>query len=917
MLLLGSLLSGLPLAAVAQTGIGTTTPNASTRLDIVSSNRGVRLPQVNLVSVTDGTTIALPATSLLVWNTNAALPNGAGYYYNSGTPASPNWVKLVDSDSGVLTADNGLNKAGTTVKLGGNLTAATTVTNNGNALNFAGSGTTTTFTSAGLVGIGTASPAQRLHVAGTGGTPNVRLGSLSGTGVRMVTADANGDLSTNKTGVDNGLFWGLLGNSGTNPTTNFVGTTDNQALAFRTNNVEGMRLATTNFLGVNTNAPTLGRIHVYDNSGAGAAEDNISIEAASGGAPSFVTYSANTSNTANVTNNQQIGSFDFRVRIGGSYQASTLIGGLYRGDGTTNLSALRFLTSATEQMRIDENGNLGIGIANPQKRLHVAGTSGTPNVRIGSLSGTGVRLVTADANGDLNTVTTGAGIGITGSTISNTGVVTANNGLTVTTNNVQLGGNLVKATTVTNNGFALNMAGSGVTTTFTSGGDVGINTTSPLGRLEVVGASVADPGAGDDIDVTSISDAVSAMPAFITRHARGSTVAAPANLQTGDNLGAFHMFGRVNGGWQPLSSVTGGYTGDGTTVSSDMRFTTSNGERMRIDDAGKVGIGTTTPAQRLHVAGTSGTPNVRLSSLSGTGVRIVTADANGDLSTGATGSLINPANGAFWGLTGNSGTTPGTNFVGTTDNQDLAFRTNGTEKVRFTTAGYVGVGTTAPLNRIHIVSANSDGLGDNDFLYDSYTGSSVFSTAFNIRHARGTLAAPQNLQVNDELLSISASGRAGGAFQPLSQINMNYTGNGTTALSTMDLLTSGVLRVRLDDAGNVGINNSTPVANLDVAGDVKLGTNGTVFNDIVRGTGTMGAAVSVPANSTATTTFNITNAVVGGTVSVSPSANLPTGVAISFVRVSAANTVTIGFINTTGGSINVPTSTTFAISIIQ
>lgn len=41
-----------------------------------------------------------------------------------------------------------------------------------------------------------------------------------------------------------GTGWGLTGNTGTNPSTHFLGTTDNQALSIRTNNVERMRITT-------------------------------------------------------------------------------------------------------------------------------------------------------------------------------------------------------------------------------------------------------------------------------------------------------------------------------------------------------------------------------------------------------------------------------------------------------------------------------------------------------------------------------------------------------------------------------------------------------------------------------------------------------------------------------------------------
>ncbi|WP_426431618.1 tail fiber domain-containing protein [Winogradskyella sp. HB-48] len=42
-----------------------------------------------------------------------------------------------------------------------------------------------------------------------------------------------------------------------------------------------------------------------------------------------------------------------------------------------------------------------------------------------------------------------------------------------------------------------------------------------------------------------------------------------------------------------------------------------------------------------------------------------------------------------WSINGNSGTNPSTNFIGTTDNQDLAFRTNNVEKVRITAKGQI------------------------------------------------------------------------------------------------------------------------------------------------------------------------------------------------------------------------------------
>jgi hypothetical protein len=69
----------------AQTGIGTTTPEASAKLDVSSSNKGFLPPRVTLTSGTDNSTIPNPATGLLVYNTGNNVGLVAGYYYWNGS----------------------------------------------------------------------------------------------------------------------------------------------------------------------------------------------------------------------------------------------------------------------------------------------------------------------------------------------------------------------------------------------------------------------------------------------------------------------------------------------------------------------------------------------------------------------------------------------------------------------------------------------------------------------------------------------------------------------------------------------------------------------------------------------------------------------------------------------------------------
>lgn len=87
----------------AQTGIGTTTPHASAKLDVTATNKGFLPPRVTLTSATDAATIASPAEGLLVYNLGS-VGLQAGYYYWNGS----NWATIataITAGIGVTAAD--------------------------------------------------------------------------------------------------------------------------------------------------------------------------------------------------------------------------------------------------------------------------------------------------------------------------------------------------------------------------------------------------------------------------------------------------------------------------------------------------------------------------------------------------------------------------------------------------------------------------------------------------------------------------------------------------------------------------------------------------------------------------------------------------------------------------------------------
>lgn len=344
----------------------------------------------------------------------------------------------------------------------------------------------------------------------------------------------------------------------------------------------------------------------------------------------------------------------------------------------TDLGIARLYAHATsmDAMPITQAGNVGIGTATPSSALDIS--SGTLSMLVGADNTAFTRTNSTQKAGRIAVphylsaqVPALALMGVSDST----------------DNNISIGGGSGLANAATTLSFytaANNTTLTGTRRMFIdASGNVGVGTTAPQSTLEVSGSSN-----------------VMTTPTNLALY----NLRLRANGPNGSTSSGIH-FGEGTGGGAAII----GYD-DGLLGKQGLRLYGFDGTNMplgmAIDSNGNVGIGTTSPSSRLHVAGTT----------SGASNPLVFAQENpGSITSGwetkLFGGGVNSQKHLYMGLLSNitAGTSALNYFYVNTDpaNSNSAYLD---PDMVITSGGNVGIGTIAPASQLHILSAASNHL---------------------------------------------------------------------------------------------------------------------------------------------------------------------------------------------------------------
>lgn len=332
---------------------------------------------------------------------------------------------------------------------------------------------------------------------------------------------------------------------------------------------------------------------------------------------------------------------------------------------------------------------------------------------------------------------------------------------------------------------------------------------------------------------------------------------------------------------------------------------------------------------------------------------------------------------AAWARTGNTGTTPGTDFLGTTDNTAFTLFTNNTERLRINANGNFGVGSNNPTSLLSVgttsqfqvngagaINAATGITSSGNIIFSGLAANSFVKTTAGGQLSTFSFGRDLSVTGSDTALVVGIQGRNVASTAPTDgqvlQWNSTLTqwqpgtvaggGSGNTLDAAYDQggngngrnisVTDGAIQltgtnaadetIEITNSGNGGVAylNNTGTGNtllvesngdttftVETDGKVKIGESGTGLVNIIRATLNYDLP-NIDPNDAASVFFSVANAEVGSTVMISPHSSLTDDIAISYARVSSAGNIEVRFANV-GNSAQDLSDMNFYITVIK
>jgi hypothetical protein len=534
------------------------------------------------------------------------------------------------------------------------------------------------------------------------------------------------------------------------------------------------------------------------------------------------------------------------------YSIGQLSGNFYMSQTSDNGNVL-FSAARTDVIVFNSAGSVGVGTTSPQALLHVGAGNDVPTV--------------------------------SPTTAYVTALGTTNLAIRDSTNNVELlnyafsGGGLIG--TATSHSLGIRTANTTAMTIDTSQ-NVGIGTTLLDSKLVVNGTSVFSGSVNPDAD--NSRDLGSS-----TKRWRNLYSANISGSLTGSNVSAGQVVVAGTGG---VLSGSNNFWWDNTNA--------------------RVGIGTSSPAARLHVSDSQSSATVRINlsntNANGGPLRIgyfpdsagfhITSNGNPAHTNNPSTSITNDFSvRTSFEILNQNGTWNGS--TGTQGWADFRFGTSGNGALvttaRFQTDGNVGIGSTTTISARLQVSGSSTASTPTMVVREGVSIPTAGAGVFDVQNSAGTsilfVSGSGAVGIGTTVSQLPThklhvSGKIGGGLYLDS--SLEFLADGTTELKANSNLKLGyLLTTVINSSGNVGIGTGTPTARLNVLGSSTSANTPTAIIKEGVGSPTGGVGVFDVQNSAGTSILFVTGSGRVGINSTSPSNSLEV---VGNVRISSTLT---------------------------